>query len=341
MLDFIRREKIYILMFIFILVVNFMNTSQAKKESVAGEKALSSMTFQELGVTEEKVKDFFESEKPGALFFKYAISLGFFIFLAALLSNLVFIFRKKKISFEGLSGMDPPSWDILDVAKVSIIVVFTAYCIGMLEALILRRLNIEMSMNLGMIFGTFFVDTAAAIVIIYFVMVKYREKIQALGLRSSSFFRNVLAGINSYIFMLPILLAVLLFSIWILDLFGYSPPPQPVFEAFMEEERSRVLLFLTIFVSVLGPLVEEIFFRGFMYSAIKKRMGVLAAAFLSAAVFSLLHANIVGFLPIMALGVLLAYLYETTGSLVASMTVHILHNSAIICFVFFIKQFLV
>lgn len=108
----------------------------------------------------------------------------------------------------------------------------------------------------------------------------------------------------------------------------------------MEEKRSRVLLFLTIFVSVFGPLVEEMFFRGFMYSAIKKRMGVLAAAFLSAAVFSLLHANIVGFLPIMALGVLLAYLYETTGSLVASMTVHILHNSAIICFVFFIKQLL-
>jgi len=101
-----------------------------------------------------------------------------------------------------------------------------------------------------------------------------------------------------------------------------------------------VLLFLTIFVSVFGPLVEEMFFRGFMYSAIKKRLGVLAAAVLSAVVFSLLHANIVGFLPIMALGVLLAYLYETTGSLVASMTVHILHNSAIICFVFFIKQLL-
>ena len=108
MLDLIRREKIYILMFIFILAVNFMNTSQAKKESVDDEKSLSSITFQELGVTEEKVKDFFESGKPGALFFKYAVSLGFFIFLAALLSNLVFIFRKKKISFKGLCSSS--SW---------------------------------------------------------------------------------------------------------------------------------------------------------------------------------------------------------------------------------------
>jgi membrane protease YdiL (CAAX protease family) len=106
----------------------------------------------------------------------------------------------------------------------------------------------------------------------------------------------------------------------------------------MEEKRSGILLFLTIFVAVFGPIAEEMFFRGFMYSAIKKRLGVLSAALLSAAIFSSLHTNIVGFLPIMTLGVLLAYLYETTGSLVASMTVHIVHNSIMIGFVFFIKE---
>ena len=106
----------------------------------------------------------------------------------------------------------------------------------------------------------------------------------------------------------------------------------------MEEERSKVLLFLTIFVSVFGPIVEEMFFRGFVYPAIKKRLGVLTAALLSAAIFSLLHSNIVGFLPIMALGVLLAYLYETTGSLVSSITVHIIHNSIIVSFILFIKE---
>ena len=40
----------------------------------------------------------------------------------------------------------------------------------------------------------------------------------------------------------------------------------------------------------------------------------------------------------MILGVLLAYLYETTGSLVASMAVHVLHNSIIVGFVFFIRE---
>ena len=97
------------------------------------------------------------------------------------------------------------------------------------------------------------------------------------------------------------------------------------------------MIFLAIFVLLLGPIIEEVFFRGFMYSAIRKRTGIMAAAFLSGAIFSLLHTNIVGFFPIMTLGILLAYLYETTGSLVASIAVHMVHNSIILTLVFFIK----
>jgi membrane protease YdiL (CAAX protease family) len=141
-----------------------------------------------------------------------------------------------------------------------------------------------------------------------------------------------------YVLILPALAVILLLSVWLLDILKYVPPPQPVFEIFMKEERGKVLFFLTIFVSVFGPIVEEIFFRGFLYGAVKKRIGIIAAAFLTGAIFSLLHTNITGFLPIMTLGVVLAYLYETTGSLIASMTVHVIHNSIILMFVFFIKQ---
>jgi uncharacterized protein len=83
--------------------------------------------------------------------------------------------------------------------------------------------------------------------------------------------------------------------------------------------------------------MEEIFFRGFMYNAFKKRMGVFWGIAITAVVFSLLHAHWVGFIPILILGVLLTYLYEKTGSLVPSMTVHILHNLASVFMVFIIK----
>ena len=117
-----------------------------------------------------------------------------------------------------------------------------------------------------------------------------------------------------------------------------SFPAQPVFDMFLEEKRSNVVLFLTVFVAILGPIIEEIFFRGFLYSAVRKRFGVLSGVLLSAALFSMLHTNVTGFAPIIILGILMAFLYETTGSLVAPMAVHIIHNSIIVGFVFFIKE---
>ena len=83
--------------------------------------------------------------------------------------------------------------------------------------------------------------------------------------------------------------------------------------------------------------MEEIFFRGFLYTAIKKETNTGQAIFISALLFSFLHAHLVGFLPILILGMFLAYLYEKTGSLVPSITVHVIHNLIMVVFIFLIK----
>ena len=339
MLDFLRREKIYIIIFVFILALNMIQAGHVKKESTEEEKTFSSMSLQEIGVTEEKVKEFFETDTSSARFFRYSIFFGFLIFLIALILNIVFIFRRKpRIEFKSTLQKEPVVWGIPDVVRMSLVILFISYLAGLIETFAIKALHINLDINLRIIIITFFIDVFACLVLLYFVIVKHKKTLASVGLKFSSFFRNVLVGITAYIFIVPSLLVILILSIRVLNFLGYSPPAQPVLEAFMEEERSKVLLFLTIFVSVFGPIVEEMFFRGFVYPAIKKRLGVLTAALLSAAIFSLLHSNIVGFLPIMALGVLLAYLYETTGSLVSSITVHIIHNSIIVSFILFIKE---
>ena len=339
MLNFIKREKIYIVIALFILVINILSIGRVKEEAFdKKEKSLSTMTFEEMGVTEQKLKTFFNSESLKAKFFRGFLVLGFFVFIFSVIMNIWFIFQGKRIDLKSLSYRRPVSWNVSDLVRIILVIVFMAYIIGMIGAALFKAFNINMSMNLGMIINTFFIDIAAGIVIVYFVIYRYKENLEALGLKFSSFFKNVLSGITGYIFMLPLLFTVLAVSVWLLNVIGYTPPPQPVFEVFMKESRSRVLLFLTIFVSVFGPIMEEMFFRGFMYSAVKKRFGVLIGMILSASIFSALHTNIVGFLPIMVLGMFLAYLYEKTGSLVAPMVVHIIHNSVIIAFVFFVKE---
>lgn len=343
MLNLIKRERIYIWMLFFILAINLINltgnSQSVKKADYAKKEYLSAKSFQELGITEEKVKAFFGSKNPYVEFFKWLIIVSVIVFITSFILNLIFILRKKKIPFPKICPDKRfVPWGILDIFKTLIIIIFISYILTILEGFIFKILHINMDFNLRMILNTFFIDITTGIIILYFVLVRYREGLSSIGLKLSGFFKGVLSGITAYIFILPTLVLVLLLSVVLLDFLGYKVPPQPVFEIFIEEKRNNVLLFLTIFVSVFGPIIEEIFFRGFVFSAIKKRLGVLKGALLSAAMFSLLHTNIVGFVPIMVLGMLMAYLYETTSSLVAPMTVHILHNSIIVAFVFFIKE---
>ena len=267
MLDFVRREKIYILMLLFILAMNVMHAGHVKEEKIYAEKSLSSMTFEEIGATEEKVKSYLQSDRFSARFFRYSILFGFFIFLTSLILNIKFIFSKKpRIDLKDLSHEKPVAWGISDIIRVSIVIIFIGYTIGIIGSFIFKAFPIDIDMNMRMIINTFFIDIFAGVVLLYFIIIKYKEKLTSIGLRSSSFFKNIASGITAYIFIIPLLLAVLLLSLWVLNLLGYSPPPQPVFEAFMEEKRQRMLFFLTIFVSVFGPIVEEMFFRGFMYT---------------------------------------------------------------------------
>jgi membrane protease YdiL (CAAX protease family) len=117
----------------------------------------------------------------------------------------------------------------------------------------------------------------------------------------------------------------------------YRPPVQPIVEVFMEEKETAVLWISTLFAAIFGPIAEEIFFRGFMYGAVKKSFGVFWGMVVTASVFAILHAHAVGFFPIMVLGLLLAYLYEKTGSLVPSMAVHIMHNVGMVVLVFLMR----
>ncbi len=113
--------------------------------------------------------------------------------------------------------------------------------------------------------------------------------------------------------------------------FSYDPPAKAVVEIYFKKSTEKFIIFLTFFVTVAGPVVEEIFFRGFAYGAARKRYGPVVAMLLTSFIFSVMHLSWLAFLPIFFLGIFLAYLYEKTGSLVPSMSAHILHNVIMVC----------
>ena len=96
------------------------------------------------------------------------------------------------------------------------------------------------------------------------------------------------------------------------------------------KNRSVSNTVLLIIVAFIGPIVEEVFFRGFLYSAFKKNWGVIPALFLSSILFSAVHLQVYSFIPLFIIGWLLAYIFEKTKSLFPAIVLHAVYNLILI-----------
>jgi membrane protease YdiL (CAAX protease family) len=91
---------------------------------------------------------------------------------------------------------------------------------------------------------------------------------------------------------------------------------------------SQILLFLLV-GGIVGPIAEELFFRGMLYGFLR-RWGVVVAIVVSTGLFVLAHPISQGFpLPQAAGGIVFALAYEIEGSLMTPMVIHILGNLAL------------
>lgn len=91
-------------------------------------------------------------------------------------------------------------------------------------------------------------------------------------------------------------------------------------------EQSSLNIGLTAVTAVIiAPIVEEVFFRGFLYRSLRNRLPVFAAALIAGAMFGLAHA---GSYPVVTLpakaffGFVMCLLFERTGSLLPGIAIH-------------------
>jgi hypothetical protein len=113
----------------------------------------------------------------------------------------------------------------------------------------------------------------------------------------------------------------------------FLPIPRNLpFDRFFEH---RLDAFLTsAFAISFGPLVEELFFRGFLYPVLARRLGIGAGVLLTATGFALVHTLQLAFawaavLVIFIVGVVLTLVRATTHSVGSSFLVHIAYNCSL------------
>jgi len=109
--------------------------------------------------------------------------------------------------------------------------------------------------------------------------------------------------------------------------------------AFLKVDTVGGLLFNVFLVGVLPAFAEELFFRGLVQKLFADwSKNIHAGIWISAAVFSAVHFQFLGFLPRMFLGALFGYLFYFSSSIWVSMMAHFINNSVgVIAYYFFSK----
>lgn len=86
-------------------------------------------------------------------------------------------------------------------------------------------------------------------------------------------------------------------------------------------------------VVILAPIAEEIFFRGVVFNAWLREGGRRWAFIGSSLLFAAIHLSLASLLPIFALGLALAWVYDRTRNLLAPMAMHAVVNGVSVAFV--------
>jgi membrane protease YdiL (CAAX protease family) len=109
------------------------------------------------------------------------------------------------------------------------------------------------------------------------------------------------------------------------------PKELPIDSFFKTPAEAWALGILSI---TLAPLMEELFFRGFLYPVLARRLGLPVAVFLTALGFALLHGAQLMFswgpvLVIFMVGVVLTMVRAGTNSVAAGVLIHMAYNGTI------------
>jgi len=345
----IKNESTYLLLLLFIILVNVLVFTSGSREKGSQRTASeSSLSREESSLAENEAAKAARArmvrvleEKPRLRTLLYATSIAVLLaIIAGLLVDFILLALalEKKVFFERKAVLSPPQWTFGDVVRMTILFMFFGYVVTLVESFLFDFLPFLRHGHMRMIFNSTVMDILAIMLIAHFALIQYGARLSSIGLSFKDVSKNIFFGITGYIAAIPLFLVTIIIIIAITKLVGYVPERQRVVDLFLKEENTGFLLYSSIFAAVFGPFAEELFFRGFLYGAVKKKIGVLYAAFFTSAIFAMLHANIVGFFPIMILGVLLVYVYEKTGSLISSITVHIFHNLVMLYLVFVARQ---
>jgi hypothetical protein len=172
----------------------------------------------------------------------------------------------------------------------------------------------------------FMMFNGGVVIFILIIISKYDNNV-ANWLEIKHIFKSKIAkiiGISlSYYFLAwpIILLWGLIIEFFNLNNFNDSNYSKMVVEAL--NNNYFLLFFLAV---ILGPIFEEIIFRGYLFKILKIRLNNFYAIILNSIIFGIIHFELSAIIPAVILGISLSLIRLKTNNLIPSTIIHSLHN---------------
>ena len=259
---------------------------------------------------------------------------GILVFLlvgSGLVLSAQAVWRRKLVGFFRYRSHLPGTWSLSEVGRLVVLIVFVASLLPFVHmGLMLWTPGALGHLHLRSVLSMFFLEGWLVLLVWGFASAKARPLASILGLSTRHSLRAMEQAMLAYTTCFPWLMGLLWLIIVACQYLKIQPPLEPIHELLFAERSPLVLGLTVVLACVVGPVAEEIFFRGVLFTALRKRSSRLVAMGISGSAFAAAHTNLIGFLPILLLGCLLADCYERTGSLWAPIVVHVFHNSLLI-----------
>jgi len=121
----------------------------------------------------------------------------------------------------------------------------------------------------------------------------------------------------------------------VLYMLGIDTQGDQIFDIFSQLESP---IWFFVVGAVIAPIVEELFFRGFLFQGFRQKYGWLPALLLSSAIFGAAHLDPVSLIPTFLLGCVLAYVYHRSNSVWPGIVFHSVINTLSLIAVYVISQ---
>jgi membrane protease YdiL (CAAX protease family) len=278
-------------------------------------------------------------ERPGLKLVLYGYAAGGLLIFLAGLPLLGYFLWQRMAGVPILGRHLPPAsvaWGLWDVIKGGALYYHILTALGYLAAVLLPE---EAASGLTLVIV---LVGNLLITLFIFLLVARRDSRwrERLGLVAGGFRRRVRDGLVGYVAFFPLLMATALLAVLAAHLLNLEAEQNPLVPMVLGSDALWFLVFLMVFGGLVGPITEEIFFRGFFYPPLRRRAGRVGAILINAFCFAALHGNLVQLAPLIGLGLILALLRERTGSVLASIVLHCTHNTLVLILLLALKPVL-